>query len=54
MSSPFFGRAAASDDGFGRCLASVAERDIDLLLMEEFYVSDDFVAWFAVRSALQR
>jgi hypothetical protein len=46
MSSPFFGGAAASDDGFGRCLASVAERDIDLLLMEEFYISDDFVAWF--------
>lgn len=31
----------------GRYLASVAERDIDLLLMEEFHVSDDFVRWFA-------
>jgi hypothetical protein len=30
----------------GRYLASVAERDIDLLLMEEFHISDDFVAWF--------
>lgn len=31
---------------FGRYLASVEERDIDLLLMEEFHISDDFVAWF--------
>ena len=38
--------AAASDEGFGRYLASVAERDIDLLLMEEFHISDDFVTWF--------
>jgi hypothetical protein len=37
---------AHRDLGFGRYLASVAERDIDLLLMEEFHISDDFVAWF--------
>jgi hypothetical protein len=34
------------DQGFGRYLASVTERDIDLLLMEEFHASDAFVAWF--------
>lgn len=34
------------DQGFGRYLASVTERDIDLLLMEEFHASDDFVTWF--------
>lgn len=38
--------SAAPDSDFGRYLASVAERDIDVLLMEEFHVSDDFVAWF--------
>ena len=32
--------------GFGHYLASVAERDIDLLLMEEFHASDAFVTWF--------
>lgn len=32
--------------GFGHYLVSVAERDIDLLLMEEFHVSDAFVTWF--------
>lgn len=32
---------------FGSYLATVYERDIDLLLMEEFHVSGDFVAWFA-------
>ncbi len=31
---------------FGRYLASVTERDIDLLLMEEFQTSDGFVTWF--------
>jgi len=31
---------------FGRYLEAVTERDIDLLLMEEFHISDDFVAWF--------
>jgi hypothetical protein len=34
------------DADFGRYLAAVTERDIDLLLMEEFHVSEDFVAWF--------
>jgi|SRR6185437_9640405 hypothetical protein len=34
------------DPDFGRYLASVAERDVDLLLMEEFHVSDEFVTWF--------
>jgi len=34
------------DADFGRYLANVTERDIDLLLMEEFHISDDFVAWF--------
>lgn len=32
---------------FGSYLASVHERDIDLLLMEEFHVSADFARWFA-------
>ncbi|OSZ72112.1 hypothetical protein CAP39_01715 [Sphingomonas sp. IBVSS1] len=32
---------------FGRFLQSVAERDVDLLLMEEFHVSPAFSAWFA-------
>jgi hypothetical protein len=36
----------APDAHFGRYLQSVTERDIDLLLMEEFHVTDDFVAWF--------
>jgi len=36
----------APDADFCRYLASVTERDVDLLLMEEFHVSDDFVAWF--------
>ncbi|VVD31725.1 hypothetical protein [Paraburkholderia dioscoreae] len=34
------------DTDFGRYLASVTERDIDLLLLEEFHVNNDFVAWF--------
>ena len=37
---------SGSNDGFGRYLASVAERDIDLLLMEEFHASEEFVKWF--------
>jgi hypothetical protein len=36
----------SGEGDFGRYLASVAERDIDLLLMEEFHISGDFVAWF--------
>jgi hypothetical protein len=38
--------SGAPDADFRRYLASVAERDIDLLLMEEFHISDNFVAWF--------
>jgi hypothetical protein len=34
------------DADFGRYLAAVTERDVDLLLMEEFHVSEDFVVWF--------
>jgi len=34
------------DVDFGHYLATVTERDIDLLLMEEFHISDDFVTWF--------
>jgi hypothetical protein len=37
---------------FGRYLQSVAERDIDLLLMEEFHVSPQFAAWFASKVGL--
>lgn len=35
-----------SEELFGNYLLSVQERDIDLLLMEEFQVSDEFVSWF--------
>lgn len=35
-----------TDNSFGAYLANVQERDIDLLLMEEFHVSRDFVSWF--------
>lgn len=34
------------ENGFGSYLAKVQERDIDLLLMEEFHVSPEFVSWF--------
>lgn len=37
---------------FGRYLQTIEERDIDLLLMEEFHVSPTFVAWFAEQAAL--
>jgi hypothetical protein len=37
---------------FGQFLASVAERDVDLLLMEEFHASDDFVTWFCLKVGL--
>jgi hypothetical protein len=40
------------DDDFGRFLASVDERDVDLLLLEEFHVSDEFVAWFCTELGL--
>lgn len=42
-----------TDGTFGRYLASVAERDVDLLLMEEFHVSDGFVGWFCGRCGLE-
>src|SRR5260370_28380496 len=31
---------------FGHFLASINERDVDLLLMEEFHANDAFVEWF--------
>ena len=37
----------ALNDGIGSYLATVKERDIDLLLMEEFHISPDFVIWFS-------
>lgn len=37
---------AMTQPDFGRYLANVAERDVDLLLMEEFHISDNFVDWF--------
>jgi hypothetical protein len=42
----------ANEADFGRFLASVEERDIDLLLMEEFQISDEFVTWFCVQLGL--
>ncbi|MHC2519014.1 hypothetical protein [Bradyrhizobium diazoefficiens] len=41
------------EQDFGRYLLSVEERDIDLLLMEEFHISPDFVAWFARQVGLE-
>jgi hypothetical protein len=41
-------------DDFGRFLASVAERDVDLLLMEEFHVSTPFVKWFCTKVGLDQ
>lgn len=35
--------------GFGAYLATVQERDVDLLLMEEFHVDGGFVEWFCER-----
>ncbi|TVV77462.1 hypothetical protein [Sphingomonas solaris] len=35
--------------GFGAYLANVQERDVDLLLMEEFHVDGRFVEWFCDR-----
>jgi hypothetical protein len=37
---------------FGQYLVGVAERDVDLLLMEEFHASDEFVAWFCSKIGL--
>jgi hypothetical protein len=41
-----------SEIDFGAYLASVHERDIDLLLMEEFHVSPDFARWFAAEAGI--
>ena len=46
--------SVAPDADFGRYLASVTERDIDLLLLEEFHVSNDFVGWFCSELGLDR
>ncbi|MBX3561345.1 MAG: PD-(D/E)XK nuclease family protein [Sphingomonas sp.] len=42
-----------SQSDFGSYLAVVYERDIDLLLMEEFHASEGFVAWFAGRLGIE-
>ena len=39
---------------FGRYLATVTERDVDMLLMEEFHTNDDFVVWFCGQLGLDR
>lgn len=41
-----------AETDFGSLLASVGERDIDLLLMEEFHVNDEFVSWFCKKLGL--
>jgi PD-(D/E)XK nuclease superfamily len=38
---------------FGNYLLSVQERDIDLLLMEEFHISNQFVSWFCNKVGLK-
>lgn len=38
---------------FGSYLPTVTERDIDILLMEEFHVNKDFVAWFCSEIGLR-
>jgi hypothetical protein len=42
-------QASRSPRELGRFLLTVEERDIDLLLMEEFHVSPEFVEWFCSR-----
>lgn len=42
-----------SIDDFGHYLQSVDERDVDLLLMEEFHITPEFVAWFARQAGLE-
>jgi hypothetical protein len=42
-----------SDEGFGRYLVNVSERDMDLLLMEEFHVNEAFVSWFCTEIDLR-
>ncbi len=41
-------------DDFGSFLQSVAERDIDLILMEEFHVDPTFTDWFAEQVGLKK
>lgn len=41
------------EQDFGRYLLTVEERDIDLLLMEEFHVSPAFVRWFARNAGIE-
>lgn len=45
--------SGSNKTGFGHYLASVEERDIDLLLMEEFHIDDTFVAWFCSKLGLE-
>ena len=40
-------------DDLGKFLATVEERDIDLLLMEEFHVTPGFVTWFCQKVGIQ-
>ena len=42
-----------SEAVFGRYLVSVEERDVDLLLMEEFHVTEEFTAWFCAQLGLR-
>jgi hypothetical protein len=42
-----------NEPNFGAYLATVHERDVDLLLMEEFHISADFTEWFARRAGVQ-
>jgi PD-(D/E)XK nuclease superfamily len=50
---PSSGLTRPTDVDFGRYLEAVAERDVDLLLMEEFHVNDDFVAWFCTEIGVE-
>lgn len=43
----------AQTGDFGRYLQSVAERDIDLLLMEEFHVDPTFAVWLAEQTGIE-
>ena len=38
---------------FGKPIKKLEERDIDLLLLEEFHVSEGFMAWFCGQAGLQ-
>jgi len=38
---------SAADDGFGAYFGRIAERDVDMLLLEEFHVDGSFVEWFS-------